>query len=271
MVAVADNFKVISQNYRAEFAQSMTDFLIKYDLDGADIDWEYPAVADTENFILLLQALRNSLKEHNKDLSVAVNPCGSASIGYDVPRIFDTVDFVNGMFYDFFSGKWNNNTANHGNNWNSKSSYSVISCRNKFIEKGAIPEKFVIGIPAYSRNFQLDDADVNGVGALATFKDFGLPGQIPATFTYAFLCQGILEGTWTRRYDTLTSTGPYAFSGTTWAGYDDAESVREKSQMVLDSNLGGVMFWSLDHDDYLNICGDGIYPLVRAASKIILR
>jgi chitinase len=181
MVAVNDNLQVISQHYREEFAESMTDFLIRYDLDGADIDWEYPAVPDTDNFILLLQALRQSLKASNKDLSVAVNPCGSASIGYDVPRIFETVDFVNGMFYDFFSGKWGNNTANHGNYWNSKSSYSAIGCYNKFLEKGAIPEKFVIGIPSYSRNFQLNDPEVNGIGALATFKNFGLTGEIPAT------------------------------------------------------------------------------------------
>lgn len=271
MVAVNDNLQVISQHHREEFAESMTDFLIRYDLDGADIDWEYPAVPDTDNFILLLQALRQSLKASNKDLSVAVNPCGSASIGYDVPRIFETVDFVNGMFYDFFSGKWGNNTANHGNYWNSKSSYSVIGCYNKFLEKGAIPEKFVIGIPSYSRNFQLDDPEVNGIGALATFKNFGLTGEIPATFTYAFICQGLVEGTFTRRYETVTSTGPYAFSGTTWAGYDDAESVREKTEMVKKLNLGGVMFWSLDHDDYLNTCGDGTYPLVRAALGVISR
>lgn len=53
-----------------------------------NLDWEFPLLNDQENFILLLQELKNAFQPHNKILSADVNPCASASIGYDIPRIF---------------------------------------------------------------------------------------------------------------------------------------------------------------------------------------
>lgn len=269
MIAVANNFPVIASSLRAEFAISLTNFLEAYDLDGVDIDWEFPAVSDTNNFILLLKDVKSALRPYNKILSVAVNTCASDLVGYDVKRIYEEVDFVNAMLYNFHSGSWQNSTANHGNYCHPASSYNVISCMNKWISKGLVFERTIIGIPAYSQNFQLDDPEVNGIGAPASFKNFGKPGEIPATYSYNIICKYILENGWTRRYETKTSTGPHAFYGSTWAGYDDVQSIREKAEMVKNVNYGGLMFWSLDHDDHSDFCGDGKFPLIGSVKSII--
>src|SRR5687767_2978384 len=65
---------------RNEFAGSVKAVLTKYQLDGIDIDWEYPAIqgpighpfsaADKETFTRLMQALRNTLG-NDKEISFA--------------------------------------------------------------------------------------------------------------------------------------------------------------------------------------------------------
>lgn len=52
-------------------------------------------------------------------------------------------------------------------------------------------------------------------------------------------------------------------------GYENAASVRAKAEYAVSSRLGGIMFWSLESEDSRNICGEGYYPLLRAANEII--
>lgn len=268
MVSMFHNFREVSSDHRTHFTSSLISFMEKYHLDGADIDWEYPLADDRDNFVLLLKEMRKSFAVHNKILSIAAAPCASSASGYNIPAIFEEVDFVNVMLYNFHGGGWQNYTANHANLWHPTSGFNVITCVNHWTSNGAVNEKLIVGIPTYSRNFQLDDAETTGVGALATFKDLGKPGELPVTFSYNVICKNILENGWTRRFEGTKSTGPYAFFGTTWAGYDDVESIKQKVQLVNDSNFGGVVFWSLDHDDYLGDCGDGKFPLVKSVWKV---
>ena len=46
--------------------------------------------------------------------------------------------------------------------------------------------------------------------------------------------------------------------------------VTRKAQYILDSGLGGGMFWDLPSDDFKNLCGGGTYPLIRTVSDILL-
>ena len=128
----------------------------------------------------------------------------------------------------------------------------------------------MIGVATHGRNYVLDDPENNGIEALATFKDFGQPGGVPTTYSYHIICKNILENGWTRQYVKNGSTGPYVFKGTVWTGYDDLESIKQKSNLVKKANFGGMMFWSLDHDDYANVCGGGKFPLIRSVWNDIM-
>lgn len=59
---------------------------------------------------------------------------------------------------------------------------------------------------------------------------------------------------------------PHRVSGNQWVGYDDARSIVEKVKFAKSKNLGGIMFWSFDTDDFRGLCGGGTYPLMRAAA-----
>ena len=75
---------------------------------------------------------------------------------------------------------------------------------------------------------------------------------------------------WTRKWDD-TQKVPYAFKGNQWVGYDDNQSVQIKLDYVKSNNLGGVMFWSIETDDFANLCGTGNYPLITLAKNAMVR
>ena len=55
---------------------------------------------------------------------------------------------------------------------------------------------------------------------------------------------------------------PYAFNGGKWLGFDDEESVRIKSQYILDEGYGGGMVWSIDTDDFQGFCTGKKFGLI---------
>lgn len=65
--------------------------------------------------------------------------------------------------------------------------------------------------------------------------------------------------------------GPYAFKDNQWVSYDDEEIARKKSEYVAEHGLGGIMFWSIDNDDFRGKCGDRPYPIIEAAKEALLK
>lgn len=72
---------------------------------------------------------------------------------------------------------------------------------------------------------------------------------------------------WTYVWDDEQQV-PHKISGSQWVGYDDVKSIAAKVDFAKSKNLGGVMFWSLDTDDFLGICGQK-YPILRQANTIL--
>lgn len=64
--------------------------------------------------------------------------------------------------------------------------------------------------------------------------------------------------------------GPYAYKDNQWVGYDDENIVRKKSEFVAKNKLGGIMFWSIDNDDFRGTCTGKPYPLIEAAKEALM-
>ena len=62
---------------------------------------------------------------------------------------------------------------------------------------------------------------------------------------------------------------PYGYQGNFWVGYDDEASLRHKVKTLVKSRkLKGVLFWTLDYDDFTgSYCGKGKYPLISAVKN----
>ena len=117
---------------RSAFVQNLKSFVDEYQLDGADVDWEYPdAGQSAQNFLLLMQELRAAMPD--KLFTTAVVSHGENGLGI-LPETFELFDFVNVMTYD---------GPDHGSMEQFERGLSFWS------ERGLPKEKIVMGIPFY--------------------------------------------------------------------------------------------------------------------------
>jgi len=136
---------------RKKFAEDCSRVVREFNLDGIDIDWEYPAsdaakisssTDDTYNYSLMMKDIRNQIGT-NKLLTLA----SSADAKYiDFKAIASTVDFVNIMAYDMA-----NPPFHHAGLYKSKftSGLSVDEAVTAHVNAGIPIGKLVLGIPFY--------------------------------------------------------------------------------------------------------------------------
>lgn len=260
---------------RKAFATNSLNFLNKFGFDGIDLDWEYPAQRegsmpeDKENFILLLSELRHTLGPQQKLLSVATGSTERlASISYYIPEMSALVDFVNVMTYDIH-GSWDTTTginsplfAGPADITDYEKSLNVDAIVQYWLRSGCPKEKLIVGIPSYGRTFTLADPKNYGVGA--PVSGLGRPGAFIEEGGFIPFFEICYNTKWIRFWEP-TQKVPYAVNGDQWVGYDDKESLSYKLDYILKYDLGGSMFWSLESDDFGNICSLGKYPLISKA------
>lgn len=123
---------------RNRFTQEVIELVETYQLDGIDIDWEYPNPGEeAESFRLLMAQLAEAMHSDNKLLTAAVIASGNVGNGV-VAEVFNYVDFLNLMAYD-------KNSGDH-----SPYSYAETSIAY-WSGRGLAKEKLVLGVPYYAR------------------------------------------------------------------------------------------------------------------------
>ncbi|MCU9816832.1 MULTISPECIES: peroxiredoxin [Paraclostridium] len=223
---------------RYNFARQVNSLIKQYELDGIDIDWEYPGTSgagiksrpeDRENFTLLLTAIRDVIG-FNKWLSVA----GTGSREYitksaEINKIAPLIDYFNLMSYDFTAGETGQKGQKHqANLYESPLSipgYSVDIMVNNLIEAGMPSEKILLGVPFYGR-----------LGATVT-KSFD---QLRKDF--------INKNGYIYKFDKEAQAS-YLIKDDEFAmSYDDMLSIYIKTQYVIDNCLGGIFSWMAPYD-----------------------
>lgn len=132
---------------RSKLVTEIMNVVKTFNLDGVDMDWEYPDPgASSENYYKLMKSLSEQLKAQGKLLTAAVS-CGRTVDGTDLwaakaitPEVVALVDWLNIMAYD-------------GGNGNRHSPYSFAEGAAKYWNetRGFSKEKLVLGVPFYGR------------------------------------------------------------------------------------------------------------------------
>jgi chitinase len=129
---------------RTAFVDNLVQIVNQYQLDGVDMDWEYPDPGESsQNFLALMQELRKALPD--KLISTATISYGDET-GLGIPNeVFDIVDYVNVMTYDGHI---------HG-------SLEEFEAGLKYWNERGVPrEKINIGVPFYSRPSEVTFANL---------------------------------------------------------------------------------------------------------------
>jgi chitinase len=252
---------------RKRFSESCLRNVARYDLDGLDIDWEYPVTggkrtdhkraSDKENYVLLLRQLRSDMDAFGQGRHLLLT---IASTGYrnhlndlSLKEMADVLDWFNIMGYDF-NEMQPRLTSHHSGlfAWpsNQKLNADAVKYANSdaavqwYLEHGVPSEKIMLGLPFYGQVWA-DVPDRNN-GLYARYE--GRPGE-EGTLSYREIEQAYLPA-YTRYWDDQVKV-PWLYNKSTkiMISYEDPQSIAVKARYVIEKHLGGIMFWDLGQDD----------------------
>jgi chitinase len=128
---------------RNYFVTNTMELVRRFDLDGVDVDWEYPDIENrsAEDNVLLMKQLGDSLHAIGKEITAAVVHYGNQGEGTK-KEIFEIVDWLNLMAYDDDKGQ----PIPH-------SPYSLAEKSiNYWVKQRGLPaHKAVLGLPFYGK------------------------------------------------------------------------------------------------------------------------
>ena len=247
---------------RSEFARSATDMLLKYDADGLDLDWEYPAIegvpghpysaADRHNFTLLVEELRKNFGNRFELSFAAGGFTDFLEKSIEWKEVMELVDRVNLMSYDLVNG-YSKNTGHHTPLNSFRPEDESTRKAVQFLDSLNIPmQKIVIGAAFYARVWEKVQPVNNGLFQSGVFKRAVAWKNFKSYFTKE---KGFKE-----YYDPAAGAWyQYSPREKQFATYDNRASVKAKTAYARSTGLGGIMFWQLTSDTYKHGLLDAIY------------
>ena len=227
VTGTSTNFIAMGQSAagRATLVNDLMAKVRQYNLDGIDLDYEYPRTTDGTDsmFALLAKQLSDSLHVDGKYyLSAAITAgkyAGSIRDGIKT-EVFNYIDFFNVMVYDDFS-----TTA--GENYRQHSPYAMaVTCMNYWINTRGMPkEKCILGIPAYGRNSGAAQISTSYKTILTSGAQLG-----PSPLNLS---------------DSATITKA---DNSTFTTYYNGIKTKKQKTAYAKQVAGGIMFWEIGHD-----------------------
>jgi len=247
---------------RVDFVKNVIDWVKQYDLDGVDIDWEYPVgpdwglpvktrPEDKDNYLKLLHELRTALntlgyetgKTYSLSIAVPASPWFPQKI--DVVEVANAVDSLKLMSYDYY-GSWSGTTGHLANlyiNPVDPGGWSTDQAVNTYLQAGVPSEKLVLGVPFYGRAWK----GVNDGGTHGLFQKY-TEAIYPDGITFTDIKKLLTSDEGYVRYWDDISKAPFLYNGDTFITYTDEEFLSELSKYARTKGLHGVFVWEYGHD-----------------------
>ncbi len=206
-------FATVAKNplTRANFVTNLVNFAKTHNLDGLDMDWEYPRTLNggpNIEYTALMKELSTQLHNDNKFLSAAITPAVYVSTNKDAieTAAYQYVDFFNIMQYDG-AGYDTAEPLNHASLKMTNTSLNV------WLTSKSMPKvKAVLGMPLYGK-----DAAGSSIG----YRDIEASGA-----------------------DVNLNVA--TVNGKTY-GYNGIALIKTKTQLAKE-RCNGIMFWEFSHD-----------------------
>ncbi len=244
-----------SKSGRKEFAKSVKKLSQYFHTDGIDLDWEYPAIegfpshkyqpADKQNFTSLIDQLRKKLGNRYEISFAAGGFKQFIEESIEWKKVMNKVNRVNLMTYDLVNG-FDTSTGHHtplySTPFQTESTGHAVSL---LVNAGIPKDKIVIGAAFYARVWENVSDSAFGLYQIGKykknvdFKNFETQLSVDSGFVY--------------HWDEVANA-PYIYNPAKklFATYDNKNSIRLKTEYVVDQGLNGIMFWQLAYDTFEN-------------------
>lgn len=254
-----------SATSRAKFINSLLVFMNQFGFQGADLDWEYPAIAerggrreDTQNFVLLVQEMRAAFGT-NYGISLPLAPDYWSLRGFDPRAMEPYVDFFGFMAYDLH-GSWDADVKTLGSVVRGQADLrEIYNDTLPLWFDGLNPSKINFGLAYYGRGYTLESSSCNHPGC----KFIGPSKPAPCTNSKGVMSLVEIEQLIAEKSLVQELLSDIMMKQITWddqwIGYDDAETIALKTAFADNLCFGGTMIWSID--SYSGI-GDGNTPIL---------
>ncbi len=254
---------VLTHSSREKFAKTGVEIVKKFDLDGIDIDWEYPnqhgednvyRPEDKQNYTLMFKAIRkelDALSQQTKKtylISTAVGGDKSYIENTEMNKVGKIVDYVNLMTYDYFT---QNDSSGHHTNLYPPNDYEKDHSAQKtfdiYLDAGVPREKLVMGIAFYGRGWYVKSGKTRGINTGADSTQW--------VGGYSYIKDSLMKKPGYKLYWDDNAKAAYLFNAElkNFISFDDERSVGYKCRFAMDNGMAGVMFWQYmsDPKEYL--------------------
>ncbi|MDR1138679.1 MAG: putative Ig domain-containing protein [Clostridiales bacterium] len=249
------------------FAANIVKFMLDYEFDGIDIDWEFPKTNQyAQQFLDLHRELREQLTAQSlKDekyyqLSTATTP-NKDLVQYIKPaELVKYVDTVNYMAYDY-NGGWQNETGHNAPLYEPaggsvQPNFWIDVVAKEYLKQGVPANQLMMGVSFYARSW-LEVPDQSVVAGLPGLKVLGKPpGELDGKWGNGsnpyYVMEDLLKNTSKgyKRYWDDKAKVPYIYSPKEkiFHTYDDVESISIKLQYIRDNGFAGSIIWDITGD-----------------------
>lgn len=230
---------IASADDRKTFAKNCLKFCKENNLDGIDLDWEFPGSStgsdplhDVDNFTELVKDLRTILGDTMIiGIAGAIDDKEKVSSGgwryIDLTAVEPYVNFISLMNYDFCQAPSPHNAINApGHYWDINRTWTNY-------KKANFPaHKLNMGVAFYGRHAYSGNDDSGEL----FYDDIMLRLKAnPSTYTTSF------HKTW---------NVPVLYkNGQMWCSYDNPQSIAVKGEWALERGMGGIMHWQIRGDN----------------------
>ncbi|KAL7928246.1 chitinase [Trichoderma chlorosporum] len=240
----------VTEANRQKFANNVVAFVIKYGLDGADFDWEYPGMRDAgdgDRYLPFLSSLKNMMPA-GTTVSIAAPASFWYLKGFPIAKMSKILDYIVYITYDLhgqwdYINAWANPGCPTGNCLRSHVNRTETLQALALITKARVPSsKVIVGLASYGRSFKMTNAKCTGPTCTFTGPDSGAtPGKCTAVARYISIAEIndlVATGNATTHYDEISDSN-IAVYGQNWVGY------------INSSVLGGTTNWAVDLKEFL--------------------
>ncbi|KAL8333671.1 hypothetical protein RB593_003384 [Gaeumannomyces tritici] len=264
---------------RLTMARNIANFIIQHDLDGVDIDWEYPGAPDLPpnindpgkaedgpNYLAFLAVLKNFLP--GKTVAIAAPASYWYLKQFPIKEISRIVDYIVYMTYDLHGqwdahNKYSQESCDTGNCLRSQVNLTETRQALAMITKAGVPgNKVVVGVTSYGRSFQMAEPGCWGPSCKFTGdreNSDATPGRCTGQAGYiadAEINEIIRSGSSldkrsggrvvTHFIDPSSNSDILVYDNNQWVGYMSENTKAVRSRLYANLGMAGTTDWASD-------------------------